>query len=154
VLVERIDNVAVAVENLDEAVEYFTSLGFTLTSVEPIEGEWIELSLGIPGVSAESAMLEAPLGETRLQLIEFAHPAPKAPASVAGPGTVGNIRIAIVVENIEETAAVAVAGGGKQLGEIQQMADAYKVCFIQAPQHVTLLLLEELSIGGSAYPKV
>ncbi len=44
--VVRMDNVAIVVENLDAAVDFFTELGLILEGRMPVEGEWSGVSRG------------------------------------------------------------------------------------------------------------
>lgn len=60
VTLKRMDNVGIAVENIDTAIEFFTELGLELEGRAPIEGSWEDgvtgFSTRTPAGSATSAV--------------------------------------------------------------------------------------------------
>ena len=55
--IQRMDNVAIVVDDLDAAVAFFTELGMELEGKGQIEGLWADRTVGLNGVRSEIAML-------------------------------------------------------------------------------------------------
>lgn len=72
--VKRMDNVGIAVENLDAAIDFFTELGLELEGRAPIEGDWADGVTGLRGMRVEIAMLRTPDGHSKLELSRFLAP--------------------------------------------------------------------------------
>ena len=83
VTIQRMDNVAIVVGDLDAAVAFFTELGMELEGKAQIEGLWADRTVGLDGVRSEIAMMRTPDGHSKLELTRYHTPA----ASSAGPGT-------------------------------------------------------------------
>ena len=79
--IQRMDNVAIVVDDLDAAIAFFTELGMEL---EPdgravIEGEFADQTVGLDGIRSEIAMMHTPDGHGRLELTKYLHPEASAP---------------------------------------------------------------------------
>jgi hypothetical protein len=61
--IQRMDNVAIVVEDLDAAVSFFTELGTELEGRAPIEGLSADQTVGLDGVRTEIAMMRTPGGD-------------------------------------------------------------------------------------------
>jgi catechol 2,3-dioxygenase-like lactoylglutathione lyase family enzyme len=71
----RMDNVAVVVDDLDEAVAFFTELGMELEGRAQIEGLVADRTVGLDGVRSEIAMMRTPDGRSKLELTKYFAPA-------------------------------------------------------------------------------
>src|SRR5205085_2669043 len=78
---QRMDNVLIVVEDLEAAKAFFTELGMELEGETPVEGPWVDSTVGLDGVRADIAMLRTPDGHGRVELTRFHTP----PAVRAGP---------------------------------------------------------------------
>ena len=70
----RLENVAIAVRDLEETIDFFTDLGLTVLGRDEVSGEWADTAVGLDGNHAKIAMLQTPDGEGRLELFEYIHP--------------------------------------------------------------------------------
>jgi catechol 2,3-dioxygenase-like lactoylglutathione lyase family enzyme len=61
--IQRMDNVAIVVEDLDAAVAFFTELGMELEGKGQIEGLWADRTVGLDGLRSEIAMMRTPDGQ-------------------------------------------------------------------------------------------
>jgi catechol 2,3-dioxygenase-like lactoylglutathione lyase family enzyme len=91
--IQRMDNVAIVVEDLDAAVAFFSELGMELEGKGQIEGLWADRTVGLDGVRSEIAMMRTPDGHSKLELTKYHTPAavgaePQNPP----PNTVGAVR--------------------------------------------------------------
>jgi catechol 2,3-dioxygenase-like lactoylglutathione lyase family enzyme len=56
VTIRRMDHVGIVVEDLADAVAFFVALGLELHDEAPVEGDWVDLVVGLEGVRAQIAM--------------------------------------------------------------------------------------------------
>jgi catechol 2,3-dioxygenase-like lactoylglutathione lyase family enzyme len=105
VSIQRMDNVAIVVEDLDGAVAFFTELGMELEGKGQVEGLWVDHTVGLDGVRSEIAMMRTPDGHSKLELTKY-----HTPAAVGGerenppPNTLGLHRVMFAIDNIDDTA--------------------------------------------------
>lgn len=70
----RLENVGIAVRDIDEAVAFFTDLGLSVLGRDTVSGEWADTAVGLDGNHARIAMLQTPDGQGRIELFEYIHP--------------------------------------------------------------------------------
>lgn len=70
----KIENVGIAVHDLEAAIAFFTDLGLTVLGRDTVSGEWADTAVGLDGNHAKIAMLQTPDGNGRLELFEYLHP--------------------------------------------------------------------------------
>ncbi|MFR4189258.1 MAG: VOC family protein, partial [Corynebacterium variabile] len=58
----RLENVGIAVSDLDATVSFFTDLGLTLLGTDEVSGEWADTAVGLDGNHARIALLGTPDG--------------------------------------------------------------------------------------------
>ena len=63
--IQRMDNVAIVVDDLDAAVRFFTELGMELEGKGSIEGLFADRTVGLDGVRSDIAMMRTPDGPRR-----------------------------------------------------------------------------------------
>ena len=56
--VQRMDNVLIVVDDLDAAIAFFVELGMELEGRMPIEGPWVDRTIGIDGTGRRSRRCE------------------------------------------------------------------------------------------------
>ena len=72
--IQRMDNVAVVVADLDAAVAFFAELGMELEGKGQVEGLWADRTVGLDGVRSEIAMMRTPDGHSKLELTKYHTP--------------------------------------------------------------------------------
>src|SRR5437660_8222807 len=106
VTVQRMDNVAIVVDDLDAAVAFFTELGMELEDTAQIEGLWADRTVGLDGVRSDIAMMRTPDGHSKVELTRFRAPATSgAGAGYLPPNTLGMHRVMFAVDDIDDTVA-------------------------------------------------
>ena len=70
----KLENVGIAVRDLEATIAFFTDLGLTVIGRETVRGEWTDTAVGLDGNHANIAMLQTPDGHGRLELFEYIHP--------------------------------------------------------------------------------
>jgi catechol 2,3-dioxygenase-like lactoylglutathione lyase family enzyme len=143
--IKRMDNVGIVVEDLDNAIAFFTELGMELEGRAQIEGLWADRTVGLDGVRSEIAMMRTPDGHGRLELAQY-----HAPAAVGAepenppPNTLGLHRVMFAVEDIDNTVARLRAHGGELLGEVAQYEHSYRLCYLRGPAGIVVALAEQI----------
>ena len=142
--VQRMDNVGIVVESLDDAVAFFTELGLELEGRTTIEGEWSGRVTGLRDQRVEVAMMRTPDGHGRLELSRFIPPSPAADHRNAPVNSLGYLRVMFAVDDLDGTLARLRPLGGEVVDEVVQYEDQYRLCYVRGPEGVLIGLAEEL----------
>ncbi|OZB83856.1 MAG: glyoxalase, partial [Microbacterium sp. 14-71-5] len=106
----RMDNVGIAVHDLEATIAFFTDLGLTVLGRDTVSGEWTDTAVGLDGNHAKIAVLQTPDGHGRVELFEYIHPEAIETAPTL-PNEIGMHRIAFAVDDIDEALAIAARHG-------------------------------------------
>ena len=144
-MIERMDNVAIVVDDLAAAIAFFVELGLELEGEATVEGRLVDRLVGLEGVRSDIAMLRTPDGHGRIELSKFQTPAaisaePNAPVNRLGMG-----RIMFAVDDIDAVVAGLQARGSELVGEVVQYEDSYRLCYVRGPEGIIIALAEQLS---------
>ncbi len=139
----KMENVGIAVRDLEAAVALFTDLGLTVLGRATVSGEWTETAVGLDGNHARIAMLQTPDGTGRLELFEYLHPEAVETAPTQ-PNDIGMHRVAFSVDDIEESLAIAARHGCHPLRGVATYEDLYKLTYVRGPSGILLMLAQEL----------
>lgn len=143
--IQRLDNVAVVVDDLDAAIAFFTELGMELEGRATIEGRWAERVVGLDGLRSEIAMMRVPDGDGRLELTRYESPEPlDLGLATAPPNVLGMHRVMFAVDDIDDTVERLGTHGGEVLGEIVRYEDAYRLCYLRGPGGVIVGIAQQL----------
>jgi catechol 2,3-dioxygenase-like lactoylglutathione lyase family enzyme len=144
--VKRMDNVLIVVEDLEAAIAFFVELGLELEGQTQVEGDFVDLTVGLKGVRADIVMLRTPDGHGRIELTRFlTPPAVSREPRDAPANTLGISRIMFAVEGIDDVVARLRKHGAEVLGDIAQYEDFYRLCFIRHPEGFIIGLAEQIS---------
>jgi catechol 2,3-dioxygenase-like lactoylglutathione lyase family enzyme len=144
-MIERMDNVAIVVDDLAGATAFFVELGLELEGEATVEGPWVDRIVGLDGVRSDIAVLRTRDGHGRLELTKFQTPAavsaePNVPVNKLGMG-----RIMFAVDDIDAVVAGLQARGSELVGEVVQYEDTYRLCYVRGPEGIVIALAEKLS---------
>jgi catechol 2,3-dioxygenase-like lactoylglutathione lyase family enzyme len=144
--IQRMDNVLIVVEDLEAAKAFFTELGMELEGQAPVEGPWVDHTVGLKDVRADIAMMRTPDGHGRVELTKFhTPPAVRIEPEIAPANALGIRRIMFAVDDIDDVVARLRGHGAELLGEIAQYEDIYRLCFMRGPEGIIVGLAEQLS---------
>jgi catechol 2,3-dioxygenase-like lactoylglutathione lyase family enzyme len=143
--IQRMDNVAIVVDDLDSAVAFFTELGMELEGKAQIQGLWADRTVGLDGVRSDIAMMRTPDGHSKLELTKYHTPA----AADAGPenpppNTLGLHRVMFAIDDIYDTVARLRAHGAELLGEVVQYEGIFLLCYVRGPAGIIVALAEQI----------
>lgn len=141
----RMDNVAIVVDDLAEAIAFFTELGLELENTAHIEGPFADETVGIHGIQTEIAMMRTPDGHSRLELTRWLHPSAAFtdPAALS-PNTLGLHRVMFAVDDIADTVTRLSKHGAELLGRIANYEDTYRLCYLRGPSGIIVALAEQI----------
>ena len=143
--IQRMDNVAIVVDDLDAAVAFFTELGMELEGKGQVEGLWADRTVGLDGVRSDIAMMRTPDGHIKLELTKYHTPAAAgAEPENPPPNTLGLHRVMFAVDDIDDTVARLRAHGAELLGEVAQYESIFLLCYLRGPAGIIVALAEQI----------
>lgn len=138
------NNVGIVVENLDEAVAFFTEIGLTVEGRAIIEGEWAGKVTGLANQSVEVVMMVTPDGHSRLELSRFITPKTISDHRTAPVNSLGYLRVMFRVDNLDELLSRLTKQGVEIVGEVVNYETIYKLCYIRGTEGLLIGLAEKL----------
>ena len=141
--VQRMDNVAIVVDDLDAAVAFFTELGMELEGKAQIEGLYADRTVGLDGVRSDIVMMRTPDGHSRLELTKYHAPATVSVGLENPPNTLGMHRVMFAVDDIDGTVARLRTHGAQLLGEVAQYESIFRLCYLRGPAGIIVALAEQ-----------
>jgi catechol 2,3-dioxygenase-like lactoylglutathione lyase family enzyme len=144
-MIQRMESVAIVVDDLKAATAFFVDLGLELEGEAPVEGPWVDRIVGLTNVRVDVAMVRTPDGHSRLELMKFHTPTaiPAEPVN-APPNTLGIGRIMFAVKDIEDVVARLQGHGAELVGELGQIEDSYRMCYVRGPEGIIVGLVEQI----------
>jgi len=109
----EMNNVGIVVENLDNAISFFTEIGLELEGRGMVEGEWAGQVTGLGNQSVEIAMMVTPDGHSRLEISRFISPPTISDHRTAPVNSLGYLRIMFRVDNIDELVSRLIMQGAE-----------------------------------------
>ncbi|MFJ8975254.1 VOC family protein [Streptomyces sp. NPDC102282] len=142
----RLENVGIAVRDLEATISFFTDLGLTVVGRDTVSGEWTDTAVGLDGNHADIAMLRTPDGHGCLELFEYIHPE-AIETGPTRPNEIGMHRVAFSVDDIDEALATAARHGCHPLRGVATYGDVYKLTYLRGPSGILVMLAEDLKKG-------
>lgn len=142
----EMNNIGIVVENLDNAVSFFTEIGLTLEGRAIIEGEWAGKVTGLGNQSVEVAMMVTPDGHSRLELSKFLTPKTISDHRTAPVNSLGYLRVMFRVDKLDELLSRLTEQGVEIVGEVVNYENIYKLCYIRGTEGLLVGLAEQLGV--------
>lgn len=139
----RLENVGIAVRDIEAAIAFFTDLGLIVVGRDTVSGEWADTAVGLDGNHVKIAMLQAPDGQVQLELFEYLHP-PAIETEPTLPHEIGMHRVAFSVDDLDAALAVAARHGCHPLRGVATYADVYRLTYVRGPSGILVMLAEAL----------
>lgn len=139
----RLENVGIAVRDLEATISFFTDLGLTVVGRDTVSGDWTDTAVGLDGNHAKIAMLQTPDGQGRLELFEYIHPE-AIESEPTRPNDIGMHRVAFSVDDIDEALETAARHGCHPLRGVATYEDIYKLTYVRGPSGILVMLAQEL----------
>lgn len=142
----KLENVGIAVRDLDATIVFFTDLGLTVLGRDTVSGEWADTAVGLDGNHARIALLQTPDGHGRLELFEYLHP-DAIETGPTQPNDIGMHRVAFSVDDLDEALAIAARHGYHPLRGVATYGDVYRLTYLRGPSDILVMLAQELRQG-------
>ncbi|KQR48804.1 glyoxalase [Microbacterium sp. Leaf161] len=144
-----LENVGIAVRDLDATIAFFTDLGLTVLGRDEVSGEWADTAVGLDGNHAKIAVLQTPDGHGQLELFEYIHP-DAIETEPTLPNEIGMHRVAFSVDDIDESLAIAARHGFRPLRGVANYQDVYKLTYLRGPSGILVMLAQDLTKDAAA----
>jgi glyoxylase I family protein len=142
----RLENVGIAVRDIDATIAFFTDLGLEVVGRQEISGEWADTAVGLDGNHARIAVLQTPDGQGQLELFEYLHPDAIETAPTL-PNEIGMHRVAFSVDDIDAALEIAARHGCHPLRGVANYQDVYRLTYVRGPSGIIVMLAEDLTQG-------
>jgi glyoxylase I family protein len=139
----KLENVGIAVRDLEATIAFFTDLGLTVLGRDTVGGEWTDTAVGLDGNRANIAMLQTPDGNGRLELFEYIHPE-AIETEPTRPNEIGMHRVAFSVDDIDKALETAARHDCYPLRGVATYEDVYKLTYVRGPSGIIVMLAQEL----------
>ena len=144
-MLKRMDNVLIVVDDLEAAKAFFVELGMELEGETTVEGPSVDSLIGLKDVRATLALMRTPDGHGRIELDKFHAPAAVRTEPKNTPvNTLGIRRIMFAVDDIDDVLARLRTHGAELIGEVVQYEDTYRLCYVRGPEGIMIGLAEQL----------
>jgi len=140
----KLENIGIAVRDLDATISFFTDLGLSLVGRDTVRGEWTDTAVGLDGNHADIAMLQTPDGNGRLELFEYIHPE-AIDTEPTVPNEIGMHRVAFSVDDIDAALEIAARHGCHPLRGVAKYDDVYKLTYVRGPSGIIVMLAQDLT---------
>jgi glyoxylase I family protein len=140
----KLENVGIAVRDLDATIAFFADLGLTVLGRDTISGEWADTAVGLDGNHAKIAVLQTPDGQGRLEFFEYIHPV-AIETEPTLPNEIGMHRIAFAVDDIDEALRIAATHGCHPLRGVATYQDIYKLTYLRGPSGILVMFAQDLT---------
>ena len=140
----KLENVAIAVRDLEATIAFFTDLGLTVVGRDEVSGEWADTAVGLDGNHAKVAVLQTPGGQGQLELFEYIHP-DAIETEPTLPNEIGMHRVAFSVDDIDEALDIAAKHGCYPLRGVANYQDVYKLTYVRGPSGILVMLAQDLT---------
>lgn len=144
----RLDNVGIAVRDIEEAIAFFTDLGLSVLGRDTVSGAWADTAVGLDGNHAKIAVLQTPDGNGRLEFFEYIHP-DAIETEPTRPNEIGMHRVAFNVDDIDESLAIAARYGYHPLRGVATYEDYYKLTYLRGPSGILVMFAQTIAPDAS-----
>ncbi len=140
----KLENVGIAVRDLEEAISFFTDLGLTVVGRDTVRGEWTDTAVGLDGNHAKIAILTTPDGQGHLEFFEYIHP-DAIETEPTLPNEIGMHRVAFSVDDLDAALEIAAKHGCHPLRGVANYQDVYKLTYLRGPSGILVMLAQDLT---------
>lgn len=145
----RLENVGIAVRDIDAMIAFLTDLGLTLVGRDTVQGEWADTAVGLDGNHAHIAVLQTPGRQGQVELFEYIHP-DAIETEPTLPNEIGMHRIAFQVDDLDAALAIAARHGCTPLRGVATYEDVYRLTYVRGPSGILMMLAEDLRQSDAA----
>jgi catechol 2,3-dioxygenase-like lactoylglutathione lyase family enzyme len=142
--IRRFDHVGITVADLDTATAFFVALGFEVEGRMPMEGQFVDTVIGIPGSRSEIVMLRPPGGGTGLELSSFTQPDHEPGSPNAMSNELGLRNVMFEVDDLDAILDRLAADGYRLVGGVGQHEDIWRMAYVRGPEGIIVALAQRI----------
>jgi len=139
-----LENVGIAVRDLEAAIAFFTDLGLSVLGRDTVRGDWADTAVGLDGNHAKIALLQTPDGHGRLELFEYLHPEALATAPTL-PHEIGMHRVAFQVDDLDAALEIAARHDCHPLRGVADYQGIYRLTYLRGPSGILVMLAQDMT---------
>lgn len=139
-----LENVGIAVRDLEATIAFFTDLGLTVLGRDTISGPWADTAVGLDGNHAKIALLQTPDGQGRLELFEYLHPE-AIETTPTRPHEIGMHRVAFSVDDLDEALEIAARHDCHPLRGVADYQGVYRLTYLRGPSGILVMLAQDMT---------
>ena len=140
--ISRFDHVGITVANLDTATAFFVGLGFEIEGRMVMEGEFVDVVIGIPDSRSEIVMLRPPGGGTGLELSSFIRPDHEPGSPDAMSTELGLRNVMFEVDDLDGILDRLAGEGYGLVGGVGQYEDIWRMAYVRGPEGIIVALAQ------------
>jgi glyoxylase I family protein len=140
----KLENVGIAVRDIDATISFFTDLGLELVGRDTISGDWADTAVGLDANHAKIAVLKTPDGHGQVELFEYLHP-DAIETDPTLPNEIGMHRIAFSIDDIDAALEIAARHGCHPLRGVANYQGVYKLTYLRGPSGILVMLAQDLT---------
>jgi len=142
--IRRFDHIGITVADLEAAAAFFVGLGFEVEGRMFMEGEFVDIVIGIPGSRSEIMTLVPPGGGTKLELSSFVRPDHEPGSPEAMSTELGLRNVAFVVDDLQAEVDRLAAEGYGLVGGIGQYEKMWRMAYVRGPEGIIIALAQRI----------
>src|SRR3954469_25917273 len=132
--IRRFDHIGITVADLDAVAAFFVGLGFEVEGRMFMEGEFVDVVIGISGPRSEIMPLVPPDGGTSLDLSSFIRPDHEPGSPDAMSTELGLRNLSFEVDDLQSVVDHAAAHGYGLVGAIGQYEQMWRQAYVRGPE--------------------
>ncbi len=142
--IRRFDHVGITVADLDTVTAFFVGLGLEVEGRMFMEGEFVDIVIGIPNSRSEIVTLRASDGGTALELSSFIRPNHEPGSPHAMSNELGLRNVCFEVDNLQGVVDRLAADGYDLVGGIGQYEDIWRMAYVRGPEGIIVALAQRI----------
>jgi catechol 2,3-dioxygenase-like lactoylglutathione lyase family enzyme len=144
-MLQNIDHVTIVVTDLDDAISFFSLLGFEVDITTVIQGEVASAYMRVPNLDADHITLVLPGSSPRqeIQLLRYRRPRVKVDANASVLTRTGFNHVCFATDDLDGMIDKLTANGVELVNE-PMVFNSRKLVFFRGPSGVTLELAQWL----------
>jgi catechol 2,3-dioxygenase-like lactoylglutathione lyase family enzyme len=140
------DHTGVTVSNLERSLAFWRDvLGFEFSHSTHQKGEIAEQITGVKGAELKLGVVKAPGGH-KIELLEYLAPADRKKDASLRPCDVGQVHVALIVDNLDAVLEKIAASGWRAAGEPQSLTGGpnagKRVIYVRDPDGTTIEFMQ------------
>ena len=142
--IRRFDHVGITVADLNAVTAFFVGLGFEFEGRMSMEGEFVDIVIGIPNSRSEIVTLRPPGGGTGLDLSSFIRPKHQPGSPDAMSNELGLRNVMFEVDDLQAILDRLAADGYHLVGGVGQYEGIWRMAYVRGPDGIIVALAQRI----------